>query len=287
VDVNVHPAKWEVRFADSRAIHHLVSEALRDAVARRSWIGGAATEDALGPARPRSTPPAQTAPRSDWIFATRPAEAAGSPEPAVGRAFAFSGLRVLGQALATYRVVEGDDGLLLVDQHAAHERILYEGLRRSRLAGAVPAQALLAPLALELEPAALAALASAPETARALGFEIEGFGEEAVLVRAVPALLAGHDPAALARALVDEVRNAEQVGAAAAAGARSLPLLDRALATLACHAARRKGDRLDPREQRALLDGLDQIPWAPTCPHGRPVVVPLDRMEIERRFARR
>jgi len=89
------------------------------------------------------------------------------------------------------------------------------------------------------------------------------------------------------RSLAEEVRDAEQLGVEAQPGTRSVEVLDRVFATLACHAARRKGDVLDPREQRALLAALDTIPWAPTCPHGRPVAVPLELAEIERRFGRR
>jgi DNA mismatch repair protein MutL len=102
----------------------------------------------------------------------------------------------------------------------------------------------------------------------------------------VPALLADRDPAGLLRALADELAAAPAASSPASA-LRALAPADRVLATLACHAARRKGEALDPREQRALLDALDAIPWAPTCPHGRPVAVPVPLSEIERRFGRR
>jgi len=315
VDVNVHPAKWEVRFAEPRDAHQAVSRALRDALATRSWLGaapGAASEgDAswvpgrathgdegwvqggAAPDRVAETPTGA----SDWVFARpgRDAQAAllpldgGRAEGAAGEiAPRFSGCRRLGQLLATYLVLETKDGLVLVDQHAAHERVLYERLRAGWLAGGVPRQALLAPLALELEAAACAAVAARSDALLALGFELEPFGEAALLVRALPALLAGRDPGPLVRALADELRAADDAAdLTGAARTRLLAALDHVFATLACHAARTQGERLDEREQEALLAALDEIPWAPTCPHGRPVAVPLSLMEIERRFGRR
>jgi DNA mismatch repair protein MutL len=145
----------------------------------------------------------------------------------------------------------------------------------------------------ELEAASRAAIEGAGAALLRLGFEVEPFGAGAVLVRAVPALLGNRDPAALVRGLAEELRSgALDVGEAAAdrlgeeASVRLLEAADHLFATLACHAARRAGDVLAPGEQRALLDGLDAIPWAPTCPHGRPVAIPLTLAEIERRFGR-
>jgi DNA mismatch repair protein MutL len=295
VDVNVHPAKWEVRFADPRALHHAVSEALKDAVAARRWLAPAA---AVAPAPGGLAPAAAARDRvaepagGDWLFAPRRPGAAfapAAPGEAQGAAGAvrFADLAVVGQVLGAYLVVEAKDAVLLVDQHAAHERVLYERLRAQWLEAGVTRQPLLLAETLELEPAAVAALAEHAAAALELGFEVEPFGASAVVVRAIPALLAGRSPAALVRGLADELRRAAAADAPAAPGARLLPAADRTLATLACHAARRAGDVLPPAEQRALLDSLDTIPWAPTCPHGRPVAVPLDRAEIERRFARR
>jgi len=119
------------------------------------------------------------------------------------------------------------------------------------------------------------------------GFEIDAFGEGTVAVRAVPALLGDRDPAGLVRNLADELEAAGSDADALRTESRALDAADRIFASLACHSARRKGDVLDPREQQALLDALDAIPWAPTCPHGRPVAVPFEVAEIERRFGRR
>ena len=306
VDVNVHPAKWEVRFDEPRAIHRLVREGLARALAERRWLAGAD-----GPARELGTAgeAARPAPGGDWSEATRAvppgdwgfaAAAAGSARVAdaalpFGSSDAtareapirFGELRVLGQLLASYLLCERPEGLLLVDQHAAHERVLYERLRAQWLDEKVARQALLLPETVDLAPAAVAALEEAAEPVARLGFELEAFGASAVLVRAIPALLAGRAPERLVRDLADEVAGARAAGAAFRPGSRSLLDADRSLATLACHAARRAGDVLSASEQRSLLAELDTIPFAPTCPHGRPVAVPVDREEIERRFSRR
>jgi len=309
VDVNVHPAKWEVRFADPQAIRDLVRRSLRRAVEGRRWLGPAAP---TGPAA--GTPSAQIRPapidesratghwplsetvregaqapvgagQGDWVFAE-----SGVAEPApeaAGSRVRFGDLRVIGQWLSSYLLVESKEGLLLVDQHAAHERVLYERLRREWLERGVERQGLLAPQPVEVGPSAAAHLEEHAERVARLGFEIEPFGESSVAVRAVPALLGDRDPARLVRDLADELASVAPEAAPSAADVRELSAADRVLATLACHSARRFGDTLEPTEQRALLDALDAIPWAPTCPHGRPVAVRLDRTDIERRFGRR
>ena len=305
VDVNVHPAKWEVRFADGRSAHRWVRDAVRSGFTGRRWLAGEASAAASTPeaeAAPRAgtapsivaepgsswSPPAagrSAAGATDWLFASSNAPADAAP---VGDArVRFGDLRLLGQIHATYLVVEGKEDLLLVDQHAAHERILYEQLRANWLEHGVERQGLLAPLTVQLEPRALAVLGTALEDALRLGFELEPFGEDTIAVRSVPALLADRDPAQLVRGLADAWLEGQSGRSGEVSDVRVLDAADRAFATLACHSARRKGDPLDPREQRALLDGLDAVPWAPTCPHGRPVVVPFGTAEIERRFGRR
>jgi DNA mismatch repair protein MutL len=292
VDVNVHPAKWEVRFADPQQIHRLLRHAVREAVAERRWLGGGGGAPAPRPAwRGAATgAAARAAGQGDWVFAERPApddaatralpglEVAAAPGDAEGR-LRFGDLRLLGQLLATYLIVESKDRLLLVDQHAAHERVLYERLRADWRSGAVESQGLLAPAAVQLAPSGLEALLANAAHLERLGFDVEGFGADTAVLRALPALLAERDPAGLLRDLADEL--------AAEGGTATLEAADRLFASLACHSARRKGDVLEVREQRALLDALDAIPWAPSCPHGRPVAVPIELAEIERRFARR
>jgi DNA mismatch repair protein MutL len=300
VDVNVHPAKWEVRFADSRAVHALVTATAREAVAGRRWLGeGRAPVPGAPPERVR-----EPASAGDWLFArpanvrldaapdasdaadARPADGARDEGPLrpPARPVRFGELRVLGQLLGTYLLLESKEGLLLVDQHAAHERVLYEGLRAAWLASGVPRQPLLLPETLELEAATLAAMVEHAALIETLGYETEPFGERALLVRAVPALIAERDPLGALRGLGDELRSAGD--GAPAAGSRLLDPADRYFASLACHSARRAGEVLPTGELRALADALDAIPWAPTCPHGRPVAVPISEAEIARRFGR-
>ena len=323
VDVNVHPAKWEVRFADPQALHQLVRRTVRSAIEGRSWLGGGGPPAAAGDlaagrsqaADARIAPGApvariegggsRVADRSDslseWIFARREAPAdelaAREGSGAVGGAERprqpesrrhFGGLRLLGQLLASYLLVESSDGLLLVDQHAAHERVLYERLRAQWLAHGVESQGLLIPSQLELGAAGLATLVESTERLRRFGFEVEAFGETTAVIRSVPALLEGRDPSTLVSELVQELAEAGgALDSEAPEDARVLQAADRIFASLACHSARRAGDHLEPAEQRGLLEELDTIPWAPTCPHGRPVAIALDRGEIEQRFRRR
>lgn len=305
VDVNVHPAKWEVRFAEPRAVHQLVSGTVMQALGGRTWLVGTPGPSGQG-WRPLVAAPAiaEAAP-PDWSLVT----AAGSPRVGhpEGRAAVaeaaleegaevaprseprvrFSELRLLGQLQCTYLLAESPHALLLIDQHAAHERVLYERLRVAWHGGTPARQVLLLSVTVDLTPAACAALLAAGDDTRRLGFEIEPFGETTVVVRAIPALLGAADPAQAVSGLADELLAAAREGGVLAPGVRSLPAADRLLATLACHAARRKGEALEPREQRALLVALDEIPFAPSCPHGRPVAIPIDLGEIERRFGRR
>jgi len=332
VDVNVHPAKWEVRFAAPDAVHRLIRRAVRQAMEGRSWLGGgqgpasAAGESPMG-AEARAASPSlgatDAAPpgsgastraaagdnadarggrgeTSDWVFASEReqmlrevapgAQGVARDAAAPGERLHFRELRLLGQILASYLAVEGRDGLLLVDQHAAHERVLYERLRSQWLARGVERQGLLLPVNVELDPLEFSTLEEEGDLVSRLGFEVEPFGEGAMVVRAVPALLAGRDPISLLRGLAEELQSAPGgAGLAAASGdeTRLLGAADRIFATLACHSARRAGDHLEGPEQRQILNDLDDIPWAPTCPHGRPVVMSLERAEIERRFSRR
>ncbi len=294
VDVNVHPAKWEVRFSDPRAMHRLIRHCIREAMSQRRWLDTAA-RSVWRPGAGREIRTGAPS-SSDWVFAQQgqltthdtlaDANAEASPASKSER-LSFASLRIVGQLLASYLIVEGKQGLILVDQHAAHERVLYERLRTEWLASGVARQALLMPETVEIEPLALAALVEAADRTARLGFEVEPFGEEGVLVRAIPALLAGRNPAELVRGLARELQDPDLAEDGQASDTRLLDAADRIFATLACHSARRFGDHLEPGEQQAILQGLDQIPWAPTCPHGRPVAVSLDVAEIERRFGRR
>ena len=299
VDVNVHPAKWEVRFRDPQAIHQLIRHALRNAIENKDYLApakpsspsaGRSYESAFDKTDPGSA--------SDWVFAERPhgaepgsaSQISLDPEESVeaqADRLDFSAQRLLGQLMARYLVLEGEGGLLLVDQHAAHERILYEKLRAAWLEDGVARQGLLIPLTVDLEPQALSTLIAAHETVEQLGFDLEPFGEDSAVVRAIPEILSGSNPETLVRDLADELDLDIKAAAQDPTQTRILRAVDRFFATAACHSARRFGDHLPEEEQKAILSGLDAIPWAPTCPHGRPVVARFDVNELDGRFGRR
>ena len=254
VDVNVHPAKREVRFRDEGALYSLVQRAVLAA------LGGSRVF-----AMPLQTVAAGPAPRtSDIALQIEPA-----PAPPATL------LRPLGQVLDGYLVAEGPDGIILIDQHAAHERVLYNRFL-SRLRGApAPSQPLLLPQVVELEPSLVAAAADHGERLNALGFEVESFGQGAVQVRAAPV----ETPAGrIEEALLDLLSSL--------AGSRAEDRQEQAAASIACHSAVRFGDSMDLSEQRRLLEELERTPDSITCPHGRPTRLELSSQELRRHFRR-
>ncbi len=287
VDVNVHPAKTELRFRDPEAVRALVIGSLR-----RSLGAGAGEAPAHAAFRPQFqgrpplrlvAPSRQPASQAGFAEAALPfgptARVAPDPEPSphpLGAAVA--------QVLDTYVIaVAGDGGLVLVDQHAAHERLTHEALAAQHRAGGVRSQALLLPAVVDLPPPDAARLLAHASALLALGLEIEAFGPGAVLVRALPALLSTGgppDPAPLLRDLADELA---ECGEATALDVR----IDAAIARLACHGSVRAGRRLNPAEMNALLRQMEATPRAATCSHGRPTVLKLSRSEIETLFGRR
>ncbi|HTO06509.1 MAG TPA: DNA mismatch repair endonuclease MutL [Myxococcota bacterium] len=291
VDVNVHPAKWEVRFRDPRAVTDLLRRAIGSAVR-----GGSAPERPAAFPGLRGAPPEPREPSSGLgLFgASAAADAPGDAYRSTDSPRApwvFSRLRYLGQALGLYLVLEGDDGLVLLDQHAAHERVLFERLRRGFAEDKLERQELLLPLELELSRADADTVAAHESLLERAGIGLEPGppgprGTVPVRLRALPALLAeraGTDWPALLRETASLLREPAE--------RETRDGLERALhdlfATAACHSAVRKGDRLDARAVTALLAGLDQEIWFANCPHGRPVALSLDRAELERRFLRR
>ena len=313
VDVNVHPAKWEVRFRDPQAIHQLIRNALRSGIEKRDYLApssapspasvdrwtGHGHHTPTAAAHRHQAPGLQTGPQEgDWLFADRgstteteswenrtpvQAENATTEEGRVD----FSSQKLLGQLMARYLVLEGEGALLLVDQHAAHERIVYEKLRQDWVDGGVARQGLLIPVTVDLEPQALSSLVRSQEVVEQLGFELEAFGEDSVVVRAVPEILVGSNPEDLVRDLADELNLDLETSRLEPTHTRLLSSVDRFFATAACHSARRFGDHLPEEEQKSILAGLDAIPWAPTCPHGRPVVARFDVRELDGLFGRK
>jgi DNA mismatch repair protein MutL len=293
VDVNVHPAKAEVRFRDESAVRGLVIGALSRALAGGAGGATAAFGARPFPSRPPlrlATPPAGMAePRLPLAAApaarTLPLPATPDryhgPFTAEAAPADFPLGAPVAQVLDTYVLAVASDGsLVLVDQHAAHERLTHEALRDQLLEGGVPSQPLLLPAVVDLPAADAARLAGHAPTLARLGLELERFGPGAILVRALPVPLGAPDPAPLLRDLADEL--AEWDGTTAL-DAR----LDAVIARMACHGSIRAGRRLTQPEMDALLRRMEATPRAATCSHGRPTFLKLTRADLERLFGRR
>ena len=298
VDVNVHPAKAEVRFRDSGAVRGIIVSAVRHAL--ESARHQAATSGGAGALAALRAPAGRPIANWDWRgspAAPAPREAFAEP---VQSAFAGIGPSArnngvesdapsdlaapLGAARAqvheTYVIAQTRDGIVIVDQHAAHERIVYEKLKRQREQNGVERQILLSPVVVDLDPGAAAALIERAIELEALGLVIEGFGPGAVLLREAPALIARGDMAALIRDLAEDLLAED--------GAQSLERkLDHRLATIACHHSVRAGRALRPEEMNALLREMEATPGAGQCNHGRPTYIELKLADIERLFGRR
>ena len=260
LDVNVHPAKREVRFREEGAVFAALQQAVRAALAGSEPPRLAAPATiALQP----SSAPSQLRQLTLHEPATE-LVAAPAKSPAAM-------LRPLGQVLDGYLVAEGPDGVVLIDQHAAHERVLFNRFRARFDSGDSASQGLLLPIVIELDAAGLAALAENSDALRSLGFEVEPFGPRAARVLAAPT----ETPAARIEAALREVLS----------GLRDRSL-DAALASLACHSAVRFGDPLDATEQRRLIEELESTTPDATCPHGRPTRLLLEWQELKRHFRR-
>ncbi len=302
VDVNVHPAKAEVRFRDGGLVRGLivgaVKQGLEAALHRATTTGGANALAAMRAPQWRGASPPQdwdwrASPAAPELAANRFAEGAqasfGDFAPAADVAAAATPASAdlaapLGAARAqvhdAYIVAQTRDGLVIVDQHAAHERIVYEKLKRQREANGVVRQILLSPLVIDLEPRAASALFERAAELEALGLIVESFGPGAALLREAPALLDGADMAALIRDLAEDLLAED--------GALALERrLDHRLATVACHHSVRAGRKLKPEEMNALLREMEATPGAGQCNHGRPTYVELKLADIERLFGRR
>ncbi len=286
VDVNVHPTKAELRFRDPGAVRALVVGGVGRALAGAAGVAMPAGRPALalGPARPpagwRMPPPGMAEAQLPIALppATRPAPDAPAPGADFSRDFPLGA--PLGQVLDTYVIaIAADGGLVLVDQHAAHERLTHEALRTQLLDGGVRRQPLLVPAVVELPAADAARLLAHAATLAGLGLEIEAFGPGAVLVRALPAALGAPDPAPLLRDIADELAD---WGEATSLAAR----LEAAVARLACHGSIRAGRRLSPAEMDALLRQMEATPRAATCSHGRPTVLKFSPADLAGLFRR-
>ncbi len=311
-DVNVHPQKIEVRFVDPRAVQQAVSRIVGELAGRAVWaLGttdldqgaaatGAAEEAGAGglaetaspyPDRARLVPPAPKPAALKPVSIPLSAAAPGGPVdlpggparpnagPGIDSADAgFSSLRFIGQAVGLFLLFEDENDLVIIDQHAAHERVTYGRLREQLARGRVASQRLLVPHMVELGPADAERIADLEEDLARLGLDVSRGGVDRIAVRAVPAELSSVSPD---RLLAEAVLALEQ-GPEGSRGERE----DHVLATMACHGSIRAGRCLDEREVRDLLEAMDRTDLSGHCPHGRPVLARIPWREIRRRVGR-
>jgi len=290
VDVNVHPTKAEVRFREADAVFRAVQRAVRRALLAHTPVpaldGGLRWSSApTWESSQHEIDPGWGMAVTDEAVVVSGSGSIASPEfttsPRVGL------LRLVGQIADTYLIAEGPDGLYLIDQHAAHERVLYEQMMKqraeSRQAGRqmdmIPAQALLEPVVVELTPGSAHLLEAQLPVLGSLGFQVELFGRGAFLVRSVPVLLGGMDPALALRVLVEEFEEDETPLQAEVEA--------KLIARVCKRAAVKAGQRLPPEQQRVLLNDLEACLSPRTCPHGRPTMIHLPVDLLERQFGRK
>jgi DNA mismatch repair protein MutL len=290
VDVNVHPTKAEVRFRQQDKVFSFVQRSVRKALLAYSPVPSVSPQ--LWGSRPQGDSTGRQA-GIDWSVAhdelvvdnERQNATDSRPTPVIDarqEALPRSGvplLRLIGQVGATYLVAEGPDGLYLIDQHAAHERVLFEKLMAQHGANKIPAQSLLTPEVVTLPSQSARALVSQLDFLNHFGFEVEEFGQNTFRVRAMPALFAGGEPASALRALVEDFEEDET------------PLQAEVEARLAARVCKRlavkAGQVLTNEEQRSLLSGLETCHSPRTCPHGRPTMIHLSVDMLEKQFGRR
>jgi DNA mismatch repair protein MutL len=261
VDVNVHPTKAWVRFRHPRLVQEMVATALGEALRGQAVVPAVD----LGARRPAGAPASAVSGESGVLFA----------EPARPYVHAELG-RVLGQVQDTFIVAASEQEVFFVDQHAAHERVIFERLAAQLGAGTPPAQTLLFPQPLGLAPAARILLERCREPLERLGFAFEAFGGDAVVLRAVPSLLEGDEPKRLVEAALDELAGAKP----------GEPVLDRVLAFVACRAAIKAPAPLERPEMERLLAELGATASPFFCPHGRPTMSRLSLLEVRREVRR-
>ncbi|MEN8242154.1 MAG: DNA mismatch repair endonuclease MutL [Chloroflexota bacterium] len=284
VDVNVHPAKSEVRFAERNQVFSSVQRAVRGALLAYSPVPQVNTQVRWTPQPPPVYTPSEDFPGDYGTEETEQPQTPGETPPVPETAqpsLPASGmplLRLVGQVGSAFLVAEGPDGLYLVDQHAAHERVLFEKLMAQR-GEQVPAQALLDPVTVELPTESSRLLEDQLPLMEKLGFQIELFGPNTYRVRSVPTLLSGMDPAAAVRVVIEDFEEDET------------PLQDeieaKIIGRVCKRAAVKAGQTLSPDEQRALLRDLEACQAPRTCPHGRPTMIHLSIDLLERQFGRK
>jgi DNA mismatch repair protein MutL len=282
VDVNVHPAKYEVRFRHQSEVHDKVSEVIREALKQR------AKEPLTHAIKPRSMPLTRVTesylPYDRQSNTSEPSTVSTEPFtlPAPASPITpgfFSAMEILGQILGCYLVCSSSQGLVLIDQHAAHERVVFEKLRHQMAAGKVAKQSLLLPQVVELSAGERLLLETHLANLARWGFDLEPFGPNGYAITAAPSLLREGDYRPVIQRMVAELADVDKSGTLT-------QHLEERLATIACHSVIRAQRQLEMNEMRALLQELDRVEFATQCPHGRPVLVEFSREELEKMFKR-
>ena len=282
VDVNVHPTKAEVRFRDQSLVHEVVRRALMDALGQ-----GGVPQLQLRPEVTYTRPIATAIPgilgggqfSSRWLpdvasgFPSTPLRAGSQTTPDI------KPMIPLGQFRDTFIIAIDDEGVAIIDQHVAHERVLFERVMEKLTKGRLESQRLLVPMLIDLPVTSHDALVGRAAELERLGFELESFGDSTVKVTAVPALLRIEDSSKALLALADDLEGLDR-------GAGVQAALQRLAATTACHAAVKANDPLTYEKMMHILEELRATAYSTVCPHGRPVMLRLTRREIEKNFER-
>jgi DNA mismatch repair protein MutL len=269
VDVNIHPTKAEVKFQNERAVFTAVQRAVRGALVNSAPVTQIQDSGRNYTGQSGAVPPSLwNLPRSDSGVSSVPAA------PGQTTRAALPVLRVVGQVAGNYIIAEGPDGIYVIDQHAAHERIMYEQLTAQQANRAIQVQGMLEPYSLEVTPQQDEVLQLQTAHLQDFGFTLEHFGVRTYLVRAVPAVLKDEDWLATLREILD--------GQTRQTAGRT----DDIIKSLACHAAVRAGKILTDDEMRALIRQLEQVNVPQSCPHGRPTMLHLSIGQLEKEFGR-
>jgi len=303
VDVNIHPTKREVKFVDPKLVGGVVYRAVEAAVRRLTTVtvperrptiydtpgdtgrrAGWAVREQAGlwssmPRRAGESGTRESGEVGNAVYArdeepAASAEITGATEAAIGR-----DAKLLGQVAGTYIVLSDGEGLILIDQHAAHERVVYERIKAGRSGNAVARQRLLFPMTLDLDAPDRAVVTKYLDEINSIGFEVGEFGGDTILVSAVPSIVKDADVRGLILGIAEELREA--------GGRPSIEeAIDRMIKAVACHGSVRAGRELTTREIEGLINEIGNTPFSAHCPHGRPTMIRISRQEIERRFRR-
>jgi DNA mismatch repair protein MutL len=269
VDVNIHPAKAEVKFRNERAVFGAIQKAVRTTLIELAPVPRIEEVTTTYNRPSILNQELWSLPTKDIDFTTLPPVFQQTPVTSL------PALRILGHLSSSYIIAEGPDGLYLIDQHAAHERIVYEKIKRQRAIQEIEIQGLLEPVPFEVSPQQDEVLKHSYQELTEFGFSIEPFGDRTYLIRAVPALLDQKDWLGMLRELLDE-----------SPGGNKVEWTERIAVSLACHSAVRAGQTLNYDEMRELVRQLEQADLPRTCPHGRPTVIHLSSQQLEREFGR-